>query len=156
MRARPAPAGEQVDLVGDARAGRVDQVDHRYAGRVRPLDDADDLLHRAGAPGAGLDRGVVRHHAHVPAVDPGVAGDHAVGRKPVGEVVRVQPVLDERALVGQQRDPLTGEELALRGVGGVVALGPTGQHALAYRGQRLAVDRHVVLPLTADPLLNDR
>ena len=26
-----APAGEQVDLVGDAGAGRVDQVDHRHA-----------------------------------------------------------------------------------------------------------------------------
>src|SRR4030095_9277240 len=56
-------AGEQVDLVGDARAGRVDEVDHRYAVRVRPFDDPDDLLDRAGSPGARLARGVAVHQA---------------------------------------------------------------------------------------------
>ena len=64
-----AAAGEQVDLVGDPGAGRVHQVDHRNTGGVGPLDDPDDLLDGPGAPGAGLDGGVVGHQADPPAVD---------------------------------------------------------------------------------------
>src|SRR5213078_2892404 len=39
-----AAAGEQVDLVGDPGAGRVDEVHHRDAGGVGALDYPDDLL----------------------------------------------------------------------------------------------------------------
>jgi hypothetical protein len=134
------PAREEVDLVGDASAGRVDQIDHRYAGLNGALDDADDLFDRAGAPGARLDRRVVRHQADLAAVDPGDPGDHTIGGQSVGQAVGIEPVLDEGALVDQQRDPFAGEELALRGVGGVIALGAAGQHPLADLRKRLVVD----------------
>src|SRR5205823_8948138 len=106
-----AATGEQVDLVGDPGTGGVDEVHHGDAGGVGPLDDPDDLLDGTGAPGAGLDRGVVGHQADVAPVDAGQAGDHAVGREPVRQRVGVPAVLDERTLVDQQRDPLAGEEL---------------------------------------------
>ena len=48
-------AGEQVDLVGDPRAGRVDQVDDRALVLPGQLDDPDDLLDRPRAPRARLD-----------------------------------------------------------------------------------------------------
>jgi hypothetical protein len=147
-----AAAREEVDLVGDPGARGVDQIDHGDGVRVRALDDPDDLLDRTGAPGARLDRGVVGHQAHIAPLDPGDSGDHAVGRQAVGECVGVHPVLDERTLVDQQRDPLPREELALGGVGGVVALGAAGQHALAYLRQRITIDRHV----TPSHCLNDR
>jgi hypothetical protein len=141
-----APAGEQVDLIGDARAGGVDEIDHRHAVRVRPLDDPDDLLDRPRAPGPGLDRGVVGHQAHLAPADPGIPGDHPVGRQPVGHTVGIEAVLDEGPVVDQERDPLAGEQLALGRVGGVVPLGAPGQHPLASLGQRLAVDRHHASP----------
>ena len=90
----PAP-GEHLDLIGDARARRVDQVEERQPQPARRLLDAEDLLDRARAPRAGLDRRVVGHDRDRPAVHAPDAGDHAVGgqigRGRVGE----QAVLDE-------------------------------------------------------------
>ena len=64
-----APAGEQVDLIGDARAGRVDQPDDRQLVSQRVLGQSHDLLDRPRTPRAGLDRRIVGHHAHRSAVD---------------------------------------------------------------------------------------
>ena len=50
---------------------------------------------------------------------------------PSASALAKQPVLHKGALVDQQRDPLAGEQLALGGVGRVVALRPAGQHPLA-------------------------
>jgi hypothetical protein len=80
------------------------------------------------------------HQADLAAADPGGSGDHAIGGQAVGQTVGIEAVLDERAVVDQQGDALAGEELALGGVRGVVALGAPGQHALARLRQRLLVD----------------
>ena len=114
MRPAPRRPGEQLDLVGDAGAGRVDQPE-RPAARARSAYSvsAHDLLDRARAPRAGLHRRVVGHHAHRPTVDAADAGDDAVGGQVAGERVGEQPVLDERALVEQQREPVADEQLAL-------------------------------------------
>ena len=128
--ARAAPSGEHLHLIGDARPGGVDQVDHRHAGRVGLLDDPDDLLDGPGAPRARLDRGVVRHQRDRTATDRGGAGDHTVGREPVGQHVRERAVLGETAVVDQQLDAVPAEHLAPRGgllvVPGCAALADPG------------------------------
>src|SRR5207253_8493530 len=48
-------AGEDADLLGDPAARGVDQIEERDPEPGRSLLDADDLLHRLLAPGAGLD-----------------------------------------------------------------------------------------------------
>ena len=57
----PAAAGEHLHLVGDPRAGGVDEVDHRHLELQRPLLDPEDLLDRLRPPGTRLHRRVVRH-----------------------------------------------------------------------------------------------
>ena len=47
-----AAAGEHLHLLGDPRAGGVDEVDHRHPQAQRALLDADDLLDRLRAPRA--------------------------------------------------------------------------------------------------------
>ena len=118
-----APAGEHLDLVGDPRAGRVDQVDHRQAGRVGLLDDPDDLLDGPSAPGSRLDRGVVGHQRDRASADRSRAGDDAVRREPVGARVSEDAVLGQAVLVDQHGDPVPREELARRRRGGMVFLG---------------------------------
>ncbi len=86
-----AAAGEHLHLVGDPRPGRVDQVDHRHLQAQRPLLDAEDLLDRLRAPGAGLDGRVVGHQGDAAAVDRGQAGDDAVGAEPLLVPVGQQP-----------------------------------------------------------------
>jgi hypothetical protein len=108
-----AAAGEHLHLVGDPRAGRVDQVDHRQPRPVGLLDHPDDLLDSPGAPRSRLDRRVVGHQRDWPAADAGGAGDDAVGRQAVGQHVGERAVLSEAALVDEQRDPVPGELLAL-------------------------------------------
>ena len=76
---RAAPAREHLDLIGDARAGRVDQVEERHAQPLGGLLDAEDLLDRALAPRAGLHGRVVGHDATVRPSIRADAGDHAVG-----------------------------------------------------------------------------
>ena len=142
----PAAAGEHLDLVGDPRPGGVDQVDHGQPGAVGLLDDPDDLLDGAGAPGTGLDRRVVGHQRHRPAVDAGRPGDHAVGGQPVGQYVGVPPVLGEAALVGEQPDPLPGEELACLRGRLVVLRGPAPFDAGAHRSQISVLSHEGTVP----------
>ena len=121
-----AAAGEHVDLISDPGSGRIDQVNHRDARAVGALDDPDDLLHGARAPGGRLDRGIVRHLRDRPAADLCRPGDHAVGGQAVGEHVGEGAVLGEAALIDEQRDPLPGEQLAL-GRRGLVIPGRTAR-----------------------------
>src|ERR1017187_321524 len=122
--------GKHIDLVGDPGPGRVDQVDHRDAGGIGPLNNPDDLLDGARAPGSGLDRGSVRHEPHRPSADRGRTGDHAVSGQAVGEHVGESAVLAEAARIGEQRDPVSREQLAVgrRGlvIPGRAALGDPG------------------------------
>ena len=112
---RAAPAREQLHLVGDAGAGRVDEVHDRHLESQRRLGEPHDLLDGAGAPRSRLHGRVVRHDAHRPAVDPADTGDHAVGGEILRERVREEAVLDERALVEQERQAVAHEQLVRRG-----------------------------------------
>src|SRR5438270_776899 len=122
----PAPPREHLDLVRDAGAGRVDQVDHRHLVPQGLLLDADDLLDGLRPPRAGLDRRVVGHHGHRPSGHPRHAGDDAVGAEalllPVGE----QRLLGEGAGVHEPLDALADRELALLGRLLPVPLGAAG------------------------------
>ncbi len=115
---RAAPAREHLDLVGDARARAVDQVEHRHARRSRRLLDAQDLLDRAPAPRAGLHRRVVGHdRPRGGRRCSAVPGDDAVGRQLGIEVVGEGGVLRRSSPASTQAgDALAGEELALLGV----------------------------------------
>ena len=113
--ARSPTAGEQFDLVGDAGARRIHQPEDRELVAQGPLGQPHDLLDRAGAPGAGLDGGVVGHHADRAAFDRTDTRDDPVGRKVLGQRVGQQAVLDERARVEQQVEPFAHEQLVLRG-----------------------------------------
>ena len=61
--------GEDLVLERQEDAGRVDQVDDRQPVLERDLLGAQHLLAGQREPGAGLDRGVVRHDDHVAPVD---------------------------------------------------------------------------------------
>ena len=105
--------GKDLDLLGNAPAGRVH---HIKEGQPQPrglLLDADDLLDGLLAPRAGLDRVVVGHDAHGTPADHADAGDHAVGRR-VGLVgAREEPVLLELgARIEKELQPVADEELA--------------------------------------------
>ncbi len=108
-----ATTGEEVDLVGDAGAGGVDEPEDRQLLAQRRLGGPDDLLHGSRAPGAGLDRGVVGDDDRRPPVDLAPAGDHPVGGQPLRRGVGVATVLDEGALVEEQGDPVADVHLAL-------------------------------------------
>ena len=136
--ARAAPAGEHLHLVGDPRAGRVDQVDHRHLVLERLLLDPQDLLDRLRPPGPGLHGRVVRHQGDAPAADQRHAGHDAVGAEallvPVGE----QRLLGEGGLVDEPRDALAHGRLALLGQPLPVTLRPAGQGA--FERDREALD----------------
>ena len=133
----PAPAREHLHLVGDPGPGRVDQPQHRHLVAQRVLLDAEDLLHRPGAPRPRLDGRVVGHHRHRAPADGADPGDHPVGRQVAGQGVGQQPVLDEPVgRVEQPGQPLPHEQLALLAGLGVVALGPAGPGLLGQRPQR--------------------
>jgi hypothetical protein len=109
--ARPTATREHLDLVGDACAGRVDEVDERHTAALGALLNAQNLLDGALPPGTGLDRRIVRHHTDRATVDPARARHDTIGREVARETVRERGVLDERALVQQQGEPLAAEEL---------------------------------------------
>ena len=113
--ARAAPAREQLHLVGDAGAGRVDQPEDGHLVLEGVLGEPHDLLDGAGPPRPRLHGGVVGHHAHRAAVDGAHAGDHAVGGQVGSGGVGQQGVLHERPGVQQQVQPVADEELALLG-----------------------------------------
>ena len=108
-----AAAGEQLHLVGQPGAGRVDEPHDRHLLGERRLRRADHLLDGAGAPRPGLDHRVVGDDHGRHALDRAPPGDDAVGRQPGGHGVGQHGVLDERPLVEQQVDALAGRELAL-------------------------------------------
>ena len=134
-----AAAGEHLHLVGDPRAGAVDEVDHRDPQRQRALLDADDLLDGLGPPRAGLHRRVVGHDGDRAAADAPEAGDDAVGAEPVLLPVGEQRLLDERVVVEQPRDPLAHRQLALLGGLLAVAVGTAGVGAVQRLLEVLAV-----------------
>ncbi len=125
--ARAAPAREHPHLLGDARAGRVHEVDHRNLERERPLLDPQDLLDRLRPPRARLHGRVVRHQRDLAPADERQARHDAVGAEPLLIPVREQRLLRERLGIDQARDPLAHGHLALLGGLLVVALGPAGE-----------------------------
>ncbi len=144
---RVPASGEHVDLVGDARARRVDEIEQRDSQAARGLLDAHDLLHRPRTPAARLHGGVVGHHGHLPALDSAEAGHHAVGGKLFREHVGEQPVLEERVLVEQQVEPLTRCQLVL-----LAQLGQIASAALERLGAQLLRalgPRQTYLPLNS-------
>ena len=128
--ARAAAAGEHLHLVGDARAGRVDEVDHRHVVAQRLLLDAQDLLDGLGAPGAGLHGRVVGHQRDAAPADQRHAGHDAVGAEAVLVPVGEQRLLRERLRVHEPRDPLAHRDLALVGQPLAVLLGAARERAL--------------------------
>ena len=108
-------AGEDADLLGDPGARRVHEVDQRDLQARRLLLDADDLLDRLLAPGAGLHREVVGHHADRPAQHRAHARDHAVGgRVGLGGAGEEPVLLELGAGVEEEAEAVADEELALR------------------------------------------
>jgi hypothetical protein len=112
--ARVEATGEDLDLLGDAPAGGVDEIEHRHPQPRRLLLDAHDLQHGLLAPGAGLDRVVVGHDAHHATTHAAHAGHHAVGRRVGLTMAGEQPVLFQLgAGIEQQREAIADEELPL-------------------------------------------
>jgi len=95
----PSPSSRvALELLVDAGAGGVEEVDERDSGLVRYLLGTDDLLEGSLAPGAGLDREVVGDDGHVPAVHAAYAGDDGITRQALVETSR-QAVLERPALI---------------------------------------------------------
>ena len=113
-----APAREQLHLVGDAGAGRVDQPHDRDLLLERRLGQPDDLLHSPCAPGPGLHRRVVGHDRNRTTVDLADSRHDAVRGEVLGRTVAIvgvgqELVLDERTGVAEQFDPPSDEQLPL-------------------------------------------
>ena len=108
-------AREDADLLRDAGAGRIDEVDERDPEARRLLLDADDLLDGLLAPRARLHREVVGHDADRPPEDRPDARDDAVGRRLRLLGAGEEPVLLELgAGIEQEAQAVADEELALR------------------------------------------
>ena len=132
-----APAGEHLDLVGDAGPGGVDEPEDGQLFTQRHLGGSNDLLHGAGPPRACLDGRVVRDHDGRSPLDRASAGDDPVGGQTGSERVGVAAVLDEGPLVEEQRDAVTHVDLALPVELGLGFLGCAGRRPVG-RGQPLA------------------
>ena len=104
---RAAAAGEHLDLIGDARAGGVDEVDHRDLVSQRLLLDPEDLLDGLRAPGARLHGRVVRHQRHAAPADQRHPGHDTVGAEAVLVPVGEQRLLGEGLRVHEPRDPVS-------------------------------------------------
>jgi hypothetical protein len=144
------PAREDLDLLGDAPAGRVDHIEEGDPEPGRLFLDAHDLLDRLLAPRAGLDRVVVGHDADGTGPDRADAGDNAVGGRVGLDIASEQPVLLELgAGIEEELEPVAHEELALGpklvAVAGVALLDPGAFLAVAL----LARAHRVVAPITA-------
>jgi hypothetical protein len=113
----PAATGKQLDLIGDARTSGVDEPEDRQLVTQGVLGEAHDLLDGARPPRSRLDGRIVGHDTHRTTVDPPGAGDDAIGRQVTGRGHRVgqQRVLDERAVIEEQRDAIADKQLVLRG-----------------------------------------
>ncbi len=104
---------EDLDLLRDAPARRVHEVDHRHLQPLGALLDAHDLLDGLLAPRARLHGVVVGHHAHRAAADRAHPGDHAVGGGVRLLVAREEEILLELgAGIQEQLQAVADEELA--------------------------------------------
>jgi hypothetical protein len=107
------PAREDLDLLGDAPARRVHEVDQGHLQPLGALLDAHDLLDGLLAPGARLHRVVVGHDAHRAAADRSHPGDDAVGGGIHLLVAREEEVLLELgAGIQKKLQTVADEELA--------------------------------------------
>jgi hypothetical protein len=113
-------AAERDDALLNAGAARVVQADHGGAVADREVHDLADLLRERLGERAAEDREVLREDVHQPAVDPSVAGDHAVTvhllllETEVRRPVRDEAVeLDEGPVVEQEVEALAGRQLSL-------------------------------------------
>ena len=104
-------AGVAVELLVDARPGRVHEVDDGDAGGLRPGLQVDNFLERAPAPGARLDGEVIGDDRDGSPVHLPDDGDHRVaGQALLG--AGQQPVLEVRHVVQQQREALAHQQPA--------------------------------------------
>ena len=134
----PAAGEQRPHRLLDPGAGRVQQPDERDPLGERELAQARDLELAGHAHRAGHHREVIGGDRGQAAVDLAVAGDHAVGggvlavHGALGEVrPPVDPELDERPLVDQQRQPLARGQLLARVLGGDLLLAATEPDLLA-------------------------
>ena len=110
-----APPGEHLALLGDPRAGGIDQIAEGELQPLRLLLGAQDLLNRPGPPGAGLDGGVVGNHTDPATMDRADPGDnpvraHLVRRGGVGE----QAILEEGGgRIKEESEALAHRQLVL-------------------------------------------
>ena len=115
------PAGEDLDLLRDAAARGVHEVQQRHLEALSPLLDADDLGHRLLPPGAGLDRVVIGHDADGAPPDTTHAGHHTVGGGVGFLIAREEEVFLELGPgIEEELEPVAYEELALLGQLGAV------------------------------------
>lgn len=104
----------------DAGSGAVVDADQRTPGLDREILNLDDLFAVDLAEAAAEHRDVLAEDADLAAVDGAVAGHHTVAERALvlqSEVRAAVPgqrvEFDERALVQQRQDALTGGQLAL-------------------------------------------
>jgi hypothetical protein len=111
------PAGEHLDLIGDARPGRVDEVEHRDAELERRLLDAEDLLDRPRPHEPAL---TVESLAMMATARPDdlrrVPGDDAVGGSSGSRALASAASSTNEPASSEARDPLAREELPGLGV----------------------------------------
>ena len=150
----PAPGERRAARRLDARAGRVEQPDHRDALAQRELRAAGAILFSPTAP---IEPAItVKSYAATataPAVDLADAGDRAVGREvavaePGVHVVGEHPVLDPRAGIEQQVEPLADGELAERALP-LDALGAAHAERALARACEVADERPPVVDVAA-------
>ncbi len=140
----PLPANSDADRLLDPGAGRVEQPHERDPLGQRELAQPGDLQLAGHPHRAGHHREVVGGDSDEPAVDLAVTGDDAVGgrvlalHRALGEVrTAVDPELDERPLVDQQRQPLAGGQLLLCVLTGDLLLTTAEPDLLAAGGEIL-------------------
>ena len=115
-----AVEAERDDALLDAGARAVVDADQRAAGLDREFLDLDDLFAVDLAEAAAEHRRVLAEDAHLAAVDGAVAGHHAVAERALVRQPEVRAAVpgqrvefDERSLVQQRQDALSGGQLAL-------------------------------------------
>ena len=107
-----AASGEEVDLVGDPRTRGVDEPEDRQLG-ASARSVTRTIFSTVRAPHEpAFTRPVVGDDERRTPLDEPLSGDHSVGGQALGKGVGQCAVLDERALVEQQSDPLARRQVA--------------------------------------------